>query len=103
MDATLSDALRRVAALRGTAYVLDFYVDCLILHGRLESAVPELGDDAEAIIREHYAVISEAMGHDYAQRFVRFWLTLSRFIERVDKGVIARRALRRQMARVRRA
>lgn len=104
MDADLADALRRVAALRGSLHVARFYVNARELHDRLQQAEgngePLTKDEAEPIIHQHYHELVELEGKDHAQQFVRLWLMISRFLERVEKGRIARTALKRQIGRV---
>ncbi len=103
----LSDAMARVAAVRGTAVVALFYNDLMELWDRLTLARGDgselVQEEFEPIIRDHFYELEELHGHAYAQRFGRLWLAFSDFITAVHKGRIARGALRKQLRRVRRS
>lgn len=103
-DPVLRDTLARIAAVSGTALVLQFYLDVMELQDREQLAQGVGGalskDEVEPIITGFYYELEELHGRPYAQRFLKIWLTCSNMVLASDRRGRVRAALKRQLARV---
>lgn len=101
----LTDAFRRVAGVAGSSVVLRFWNDCVEMESRLRDLEgfdypAPASDDSVALVRQFYFELCELHGREYAQRFMSLWDVLSGFMERVEKGLVARAAVRKQIRRI---
>jgi hypothetical protein len=101
----LTDAFKRVAGVAGASVILRFWNDCVEMESRLQDLEgvdypAPANEDSVALVRQFYFELRELHGHEYAQRFMSLWDMLGGFMERAEKGLVARAAVRKQIRRI---